>query len=383
MDKRNFDWKKWLGAFLFGAALITVYKTFDNLSHIVKALYGLIGLLTPFIIGFLLAFFLYPATLGLEAKLSKCKREAVYKRKRTISILTVYFGFIAVLLLAIGVILPRLSASMADFFKRIPDYMDELNRFVNRLTAESALFDSLRVKDALEKLNITHLMQSLFKQDVWGYLEGVKGFTGKLSSWFMGIVICAYTLLERDSLFGIVRVVFGLFMKESTLDTVSTYVSRISTIFYKFFFGKMIDSLIIGVMAIIGFYLLKVPFPMLLGIVVMVFNMIPYFGPIIGAIPAVLITLLVQNVYAAIWTALFILVLQQFDGIWLGPKILGDSVGVTPFWVIFAIIVFGGLFGIWGMIFGVPMIAAIQMLANDYLDDHKLNLTNSFTNRKE
>ncbi|MGN1059198.1 MAG: AI-2E family transporter, partial [Clostridia bacterium] len=203
----------------------------------------------------------------------------------------------------------------------------------------------------------------------------VKGFTGVLSNWIMGIVVCAYTLLERDSLFKLVRVVCGLFMKESTMDTAGQYIHRISAIFYQFFFGKMVDSLIIGILAIIGFSLLRVPYAALLGIIVMVFNMIPYFGPIIGAVPAVLITLLVKDVYLAIWTALFILVLQQFDGIWLGPKILGGSVGVSPFWVIFAIVVFGGLFGIWGMIFGVPIIAAIQMLAGDYLDDGKLNLT--------
>ena len=111
--------------------------------------------------------------------------------------------------------------------------------------------------------------------------------------------------------------------------------------------------------------------------------MIPYFGPFIGAVPVVLITLLVKDLYAGIWTALFIFLLQQFDGIWLGPKILGGSVGISPFWVIFAILIFGNIFGIWGMIFGVPMIAAIRMLAEDYIDDGKLNLTNSLQPKTE
>ncbi len=383
MDKKDFYWKKWLGAFLFGVALITVYKTFDNLSRIAEALYGFVGLLTPFTIGFILAFFLYPATVSLEAQLAKCKRPGILKRKKTISILTVYFGFIAIVLIAIGVILPRLSVSMADFLKRIPDYVNQLGQFAEKLTAEGGMLESLQLKESIESFNAKNLLQGLFMQDAWGYVEGVKGFTGALSSWFMGVVVCAYTLLERDSLFRIIRVFFGLFMKESTMDTVGSYISRISTIFYKFFFGKMIDSLIIGCMAIVGFYFLGVPFPALLGITIMLFNMIPYFGPIIGAVPVVLITLLVKDIYAAVWTSLFILALQQFDGIWLGPKILGGSVGVTPFWVVFAIVVFGGLFGIWGMIFGVPMIAAIQMLAEDYLDDRKLNLTAAIKKKVE
>ncbi|MBR5236567.1 MAG: AI-2E family transporter, partial [Clostridia bacterium] len=138
-------------------------------------------------------------------------------------------------------------------------------------------------------------------------------------------------------------------------------------IFYMFFFGMVVDSLIIGVLAVAGLALLRVPYAAVLGVVIMVFNMIPYFGPFIGAVPAVLVALLGGGIYQAIWTALFILILQQFDGNLLKPKILGGSVGVSPFWVIFAIVVFGGLFGIWGMIFGVPVIAAIQLLARDYM----------------
>ena len=133
--------------------------------------------------------------------------------------------------------------------------------------------------------------------------------------------------------------------------------------------------MIVGIIAIIGFSALNVPFALLMGVCIMLFNMIPYFGPIIGAIPVILVTLLVRDVYAAIWTGVFILVLQQIDANVIGPKILSNSVGVSPFWVIFAILVFGGLFGMWGMIIGVPAIAAIRMLLLDYLDDGKLNGT--------
>ena len=375
MDKKNFYWKRWRGAFLFGAALITLYKTFDNLSRVFAALGEFLSLLTPFTIGLLLAFFLYPATVWMEEKLERAKKPIVVNHKKTLSVLTVYFSFVALLVLAIVVILPRLSASLGEFFKKLPDYIEQLGNFINHLSREGSLLERLQLDTLIRSFNIQKLLQDLFMQDAWSYLKSVKGITGFLSDWLLGIVVCAYALLERDSLFKIVKKICGLFMKKEAMQTAGEYVHRISAIFYRFFFGKMIDSLIIGVLAIIGFTILKVPFPALLGIIVMVFNMIPYFGPIIGAIPAVLITLLVKDIYLAIWTALFILILQQFDGIWLGPKILGGSVGVTPFWVIFAIVVFGGLFGLWGMIFGVPIVAAIQMLAVDYFDDGKLNLT--------
>ncbi len=375
MEEKRFYWKKWLGAFLFGVALITVYKTFDNLGGIFAWLGSLVSLLMPFIIGFLLAFFLYPATVKLEKRLSAGKKAFFVRRKKSIAVLTVYFGFVALLLLAFSVILPRLSVSLADFLKKLPEYVVQIDTFTDNLTREGGLLERLYLDELMHSINLQQLMKDIFMQDVWSYVEGVKGVTDVLMDWLMGIVVCAYTLLERDSLFRIVRVIFGTFMKKETLQKGGEYISRISGIFYQFFFGKMIDSLIIGVLAIIGFSLLGVPYAALMGVIIMVFNMIPYFGPFIGAVPAVLVALLVEGIYPAIWTALFILALQQFDGLWLGPKILGNSVGVSPFWVIFAILIFGGWFGIWGMIFGVPVIAAIRMLADDYLDDGKLNLS--------
>lgn len=375
MDKNGFYWKKWLGAFLFGVALITVYKTFDNLTEIFKTISGIISLFTPFIIGFILAFFLYPATLSVERKLSGSKKKWIVKHKKTVSVLSVYFSFVALIVLAFSVILPRLSASVTDFFMKLPEYLTEIELFMGSISKEGGILERFHLDGLVESFDIKAIMQSIFMQDAWSYVKGFKDVTDVLMDWLMGIVICAYALLEKESLFRLIRALFGLVMKQNTMDRVGAYVGKISGIFYKFFFGKMIDSFVIGILALIGFTILKVPYGALMAVVVMVFNMIPYFGPFIGAIPAVLVSLLVGGIYPAIWTTLFIFVLQQFDGIWLGPKILGNSVGVSPFWVIFAILIFGGMFGIWGMIFGVPAIAALRMLMSDYMDDGKLNLS--------
>jgi len=383
MEKNSSYWKKWLAAFIFGVALITVYKTFDNLSKIFALLKQIISLFTPFIIGFILAFFLYPLTQKLETKLSGCKKEILVKHKRTISVLTVYFSFIALLGLAISFILPSLSASLAEFLRKLPEYIAQLEIFAADMVKEGGILEKLHLDEWVQSLNFRSIMEKTLSKDVWSYVEGVRGITSTLMAWLMGIVICAYTLLERKSLLRIVKVVVGFFVKKETLNTLGNYTARISSIFYKFFFGKMVDSLIIGAIAIIGFILLDVPYAVLMGVIVMVFNMIPYFGPFIGAVPPILVVLFSSGFYPALWIALFIFILQQFDGIWLGPKILGDSVGVSPFWVIFAILIFGGIFGFWGMLFGVPMIAAIRMLAGDYLDDGKLNLSVSVGKKEE
>ena len=375
MERKGFNWKRWLGAFFYGVALITVYKTFDNFAGVFKTVREVFSLFTPFLIRFILAFFLYPAALWLEKKLADRKMKFLVKHRKTISVLTVYFSFIAVLVLGISVILPKVSVSLAEFLTQLPDYLFEIERFIVNHTEKGTLLAKLHLDEMLRSISTQEIMQRIFMQDVWSYVKGVKGITDALMGWLMGIVICAYALLEKNSLFRIVRIFFGLFMKSETMDRIGGYVGKISNIFYKFFFGKMVDSLIIGILALIGFTLLNVPYGVLMAVIVMIFNMIPYFGPLIGAIPPVLVAFFGGEIYSAIWVALFIFVLQQFDGIWLGPKILGDSVGVSPFWVIFAILIFGGLFGIWGMIFGVPAIAAIRMLAKDYFDDRKVNMS--------
>ncbi len=382
MEKNHTNWRKWFGAFLFAVAVIIVYKTFDNLGSIFSALGKILSLFTPFVIGFILAFFLYPATVKLEQAISKTKKGWLLKRKKGISILVVYFVFLALLVLAFSFILPAISDSVADFVKRVPEYIKELETFSENLTKEGGLLHRFRVDDIIDNINVAKILQQIVMQDVWSYVEGVKGVTNVLFEWVMGIVICAYALFEKETLFRIVRFIFGLFVKKKTLTAMGKYVHKISGIFYQFFFGKMIDSLIIGIMALIGFLILGAPYAALMAVIVMVFNMIPYFGPFIGAVPPVLVTLLVQGIYPAIWIALFIFLLQQFDGIVLGPKILGDSVGVSPFWVIFAIMIFGGWFGISGMIFGVPLIAAIRMLTTDLLDDAKMNMSASAVPKK-
>ncbi len=372
MEKNKASWKKFLPLFVVGVALIVFYKTFDSLPQIFAAIGTILSLLTPFIIGIGLAFFLYPATVSLENKLAQAKKGFIVKRKKTIAIMSVYIIFLAVLGVAIGFIIPWLSQGAADLIKRVPGFVTELQNFFADLTREGGLMSNFNLNTLLEEFDVQGFAANFFKADLWGYVEGV---TSAATSVLLGLVICVYALLERDALFKTARRFFGLFFTEEKLDKAGDYGHRISTIFYKFFFGKAIDSLIIGILAFVGFMFLDVPYAPIMAVVTAIFNMIPYFGPFIGAVPPILISLLVGDGYLALWTALFILALQQFDGNLLGPWILGDSVGVSPFWIIFAIVVFGGLFGFWGMLLGVPLVATIQMFSRDLLGDKKEDMS--------
>ena len=191
------------------------------------------------------------------------------------------------------------------------------------------------------------------------------GVVNAIYTAFMSIVICPYILAERESLLRIFDRVIGLFICERDIRFIHRYANKINRIFSNFIFGKALDSLIIGIIALVAFRFMNLKFDVLFALVIMVTNMIPYFGPFIGGIPVTLIAGLTMGVTPGIWTGIFIICLQQFDGLILGPYILGESVGVNALWIIFAITFFGGTMGFIGMFIGVPLIAVIRMIFND------------------
>ncbi|MBQ9915121.1 MAG: AI-2E family transporter [Clostridia bacterium] len=189
MEHNGSYWKKWAGAFLFGVALITVYKTFDNLSQVFSAIGSFIGLLTPFIIGFILAFFLYPATIKVERLLEKSRKPLLVKRKKSLAVLAVYLVFIGVLAIVCSVFVPKLSASMAEFLKKIPWYFAQLEVFFTNLVKEGGFLDKLNMRELLDTLNLQSMLQNFLSRDIWSYLESVKGLTDTFFNIIMGVVI--------------------------------------------------------------------------------------------------------------------------------------------------------------------------------------------------
>lgn len=183
----------------------------------------------------------------------------------------------------------------------------------------------------------------------------------------MGLVISIYMILDGRTLINhLKRGVYAIVPKEKS-DGVWSTMRECNHIFNGFLFGKAIDSLIIGIICLIAMSILRLPFALFMSLIVCITNMIPYFGPIIGAIPGVIIYLFINPKLSLIF-AIMILVLQQFDGLYLGPKILGDLTGIKPLWVIFGITVGGAYFGFVGMFLGVPTVAVIMYLLNLFVE---------------
>ena len=350
--------KQYLDLFLLAAAIIVFYKTFDSLHVFIDFLGMILNILTPFIVGAVLAYLLYPLCKQIEKRLAKSSNEKIRERKMSLSVFIAYFTFLIILVILLIYLIPVAINNIVEFANKSGDYLKQFEEMVLHLSKNPEM--SKYIQNVFESVDLTKLTP-LININVMDYAKGAWNTASTLLSWLMGIVICPYILFERKNLLRIFDQIAGLFVKQKYVDLTHYYGKKVHVIFSNFISGKALDSLIIGIIAYIGFSLLKLKYAFVLALIVMVTNMIPYFGPFIGAVPVVLITVVVMGPVKAIWSALFIFALQQFDGLILGPAILGDSVGIGPFWIIFAITLFGGLFGFIGMFIGVPLIAVIRM----------------------
>lgn len=356
----------WLSAFLFAVAVIAVYKTFDNFDSIWSFIWRLFSILTPFVVGFFLAFLLYAPSNKLEGVLKKNRFRLIHSHARIISIGIVYFALFVILALIVTFAVPALFRSIVSFVKLIPSYVETATEFINRFTHEGGLLQNFDITGKIEEIE-TYVLSFFTPEKVTSYLQNVISFTSSLLDILMAVIISVYMLASREHLIRALKAVCGLFMKEKWITFASGYSHKISRIFYGYFYSQALDACIIGIIITVGLWIIGVPNAPLLGLMVGVMNMIPYFGAIIGGCICVLITLLSGNVYGAIFVAVYILVMQQIDGNIIQPRIVSNSIGVRPIYVLLAITIGGGLIGFWGIFFGVPIMAAAQMMLSDYI----------------
>ena len=354
--------RQYSGLLIIGVLLIVVYKVFDPSWFNI-----LLNACFPIIIGGVLAYFLEPLVQMVTKLFDGCTNKFVEKHKRVLSILLVSLAVILLVILLLTWLIPMVMDYAVEFVKNLDTYVKGFEASIN----ES--FEDPNVTNLIIQIEQT-IVNSIRSFSTSDFLE-VVAFAGKTGSTLltilMGLIFCPYILIEANKLAVIFDRLMGCFISDNNLRLIHQYAFKSHRIFGNFIYGKFIDSIIIGLIALVGFGLMGLPFFPMLAFVVLVTNMIPYFGPFIGGIPVVFIVLLTNGVMPAIWTALFIFALQQFDGLILGPRILGDSVGISPFWIICSITIFGSLFGFLGMFLGVPLICVIRMFYNDFLDYRK------------
>lgn len=360
-------WKHLLSLFVLGVALIAVYKTFDN----VGVIFGFIGriwsILTPFVVGLGLAFLLYAPVNKLETALSKGRLRRVARHSRALAVLTVYVLLVLLLAGLLTFALPALIQGIIRFVAHLPAYYSQLTEYLQSLTAEHSLLAGLDIPKAVDQLYGTYIEPRLTTEAVMTYFKGLMDFTSSLFDVFLAFIISIYMLLTRESLLRTGKQLLGLFLSQRIIQGLAYYTHRSCAILYSYFYSQILDGLIVGVLMTIGLGLARAPSAPLLGFLIGLFNLIPYFGAIIGGALAIAVTLLSGNLYGAIFAAVYVIAIQQVDANLIQPRIVSNTVGIRPIYVLLAITLFGGLFGFWGIFFGVPMIAIIQMLFRDYI----------------
>lgn len=349
----------------------------DNIAPSIIAFFkGIVNILLPILYGFLIAYLFNPIMIFFERYYTKWFKPTTKKYKRlirTFSILTVYICILGTLVLMIRYLVPQICENIKDLFTVVPGYVENLSQQIkvieNNVNNNISMFpynlDTSQIFDMIDPEKFFNM--DVINNVVSKLMNSTISITSSLYNLIMGLVIAFYMLTQKEDFArGSKRILFSL-LKRERAERIIDIFSEGHEIFIQFFVGKFIDSFIIGVICFIGLSIMENPYALLIAVIVGVFNMIPYFGPILGAIPSIIITLF-TGFMPAVFVAIFIICLQQFDGLVLGPKILGDSIGLSPFWIISGIIIGGALWGPLGMFFASPIIAVILNNVNRYLD---------------
>ena len=348
------------------AIIAIIFLMIANWGVVLAVIGKFLTILMPFILGFFFACFINPLVKRVHSLLNRMKPGKGAKIKKAFSVIISYVVVIGVITVLLIYIIPQIKESIGELGNTIQDgyqYMITHQKELNEKIPFIGLGGGI---EYIKEFAYKKIMSN--GSEIIPYVYHVSSSLLTMSyNVLMGLVISIYIILDMKKLKRSARkVVYALSPKKKEQEVWQT-MKQCSHIFNGFLIGKMIDSLIIGILCLIAMSILKLPYALLLSLIVCITNMIPYFGPIIGAIPGVMIYLFIDIRYAFIF-ALMILILQQFDGLYLGPKILGDQTGIKPLWVIFGITVGGAYFGVMGMFLGVPVVAVIMYLLQLFLD---------------
>jgi len=377
---------RWLGLFLVLAAALVFYLVINNLDSILEYVFYVAGILKPVIYGCVIAYILNPLMKMYQRWITlvykKKNRQVPENKKSAINGITIVLALITGLLIIVilfMMIIPQIISSIVVLANSLPGQVDAYYKeLVKKIENNPFLVDTMQevvlqgTKFLDEKLTSevipwlrTELLPNLntyAKQ----FASGVAVIFSVLYNLFIGLIVAIYLLSSKRTFAAqSKKIVYGIFKKQHA-DMIIYYLRISNNMFSGFISGKIVDSAIIGVICFVAMSILQLPYTMLVSVIVGVTNVIPVFGPYIGAIPSVLLILLVDP-KQALYFLILIIVLQQLDGNIIGPAILGESTGLSAFWVLFSILLFGGFWGIGGMLVGCPLFAVIYKIFKDFI----------------
>ncbi|MBS4957955.1 MAG: AI-2E family transporter [Clostridium celatum] len=357
-------------AFLVICGSILLYLGISHITLIKGSVNDFISTLQPFIIGGALSYLLNFILKFYEDRILSHDFFKSLKKsyKRSVGLLLTYITASIITYLFIQFVLPQLVDSIVGLVNNIPEYVNELTRVTNDI------FDNLNLQPEYSNLitdkfgeSVTYII-TMISNLIPVIGNFVVGATSSILNIIIGIIISIYILIDKEKFMALgKKIVYALCSKEK-----AKFILRLATqsnmTFSKFIGGKILDSFIIGVLTFLILTIFKMPYVLLISVIVGVTNIIPFFGPFIGGIPAAIIILFVSPIQA-LWFIVIIVVIQQIDGNIIGPKILGDSIGISAFWILFSLLVAAKLMGFVGMIIGVPLFAIFYSIIKEIIEE--------------
>ncbi len=360
--------KFWLPLFLFVVAVVVFYKVVDRLPQVFSLFFDFLGVLSPFIGGLAIAFVLYRPSYALEKLLQKSEKPFIKKHARGCSVLACYLSLFLILAVILYLLLPRIFESIVNLVQELPNYYESAVEKIKEAAGSEGKLLGFDVA-ALDNLSVEKILGFFDLSSIGKQASGIVGATGNtIVDVVMAFVVSVYVLLDRNQLVKTFVRLLSLVIPRERVNKLKGLTVRVSGIFYSYIYSQLIDCAIVSVLLFIVFSIIGIPYAILLAILMGLCNMIPYFGAIIGGAGVVLVTLVSSgDILKAVIGLVCIIVIQQIDANIIQPRIVSESVGLRPIYVLLAIMIGSGLFGFFGILISVPVMAVIRMIIGDYM----------------
>ena len=357
-------------AFLVICGSILLYLGIARFTEIKSGIIDFFGTLQPFIIGTALAYLLNFILKFYEKNILSYKwfNNLNKTAKRAVGIVFTYITAILITYLFIQFVLPQLIDSVVGLVNNIPQYVNDVSKYTNELIGNVNLqpeYIALINEKLGEAINYIITTISNLLPVIANFVIST---TSSVLNIIIGIIVSIYILIDKEKFIALSKKVTYALCSKERAKFVLNLANKSNMTFSKFIGGKILDSVIIGILTFIILTIFKMPYVLLISVIIGVTNIIPFFGPFIGGIPSAIIILFASPIQA-LWFIIIIIVIQQIDGNIIGPKILGDSIGISAFWILFSLLVAAKFMGVVGMIIGVPLFAIIYSIIKEVVED--------------
>lgn len=346
---------------------VLIYKIIDAPGQLISQIGSLVSFLSPFLIGILLTLLLNPLVMFFENR---------FRLHRLLNIFTAYILVLLLFILGIKLFVPAIVDTLNILIKQVPSYIELLNKLLRKFIENGDLPEVIipHIENSLN--SILNQLIGLFSKSYSDILVYILSITSVIFNILIGVILSIYILFDKEKIGQGFRKILYATLDESRAISIIELARMSHNIFYHYLIGQIIDATIVGTISFVVFtFIIKIDNVLFLSFIIFLTNMIPYFGPFIGASPPILMTL-IYDPLKALWVAIFIIILQQIDGNFIAPKIMGNQIGLEPLWIISAVLIGGSLFGFIGVFLSVPTAAVIKTYINKYVDK-RLNFKKS------